>query len=115
MKVGTANAALLCWLLGIASWRRKGGATAAPPLTNLFALLGRHLLPTLVHALLYSLPHIRARAMTTVTTPASEQNPAESEQAAGLPEGDLPPSEERRQQPAPEMLHQFAANPDEKR
>jgi hypothetical protein len=51
----------------------------------------------------------------TTTTPASEQNPAESQQSDSLPEGNLPPSEQCRQQPVPEMHDKFAANPDEKR
>src|SRR5229473_4955359 len=92
-------------LPGSASWRCKAAATRAPTLAELLALLGRHPLPALGHALvnslIYSPPHIGARAMTT-TTPASEQNPAESKQSDSLPEGNLPPSEQRRQQPVPE-------------
>jgi hypothetical protein len=41
---------------------------------------------------------------------ASEQNPAESQQSDSLPEGNLPPSEQRRQQPVPQLQHDFAAN-----
>jgi hypothetical protein len=48
-----------------------------------------------------------------MTTQASEQNPAESQQSDSLPEGNLPPSEQRRQQPIPQMQHHFAANPRE--
>ena len=53
--------------------------------------------------------------MTTMATPASEQNPAESQQSDSLPEGNLPPSEQRWQQPVPQVQNQLAANPDEKR
>jgi hypothetical protein len=51
----------------------------------------------------------------TATTPASEQNPAESQQSDSLPESNLPPSEQRWHQPVPEVHDQFAAKPDEKR
>ena len=54
-------------------------------------------------------------SVRATTTQASEQNPAESQQSESLPEGNLPPSEQRRQQPVPQMHHHFAANPDEKR
>src|SRR5580692_7681444 len=100
-------------LLGFAGWRCKAAATGAPTPAELLSLLGRHLLPALVHTLVYSSPHIGATAMTA-TTPASEQNPAESQQSDSLPEGDLPPSEQRRQQPVPQMHNELAANPDEK-
>jgi hypothetical protein len=45
-----------------------------------------------------------------MTTKPSEQNPAENQQSESLPEGNLPPSEQSRQQPVPQMEHQFAAN-----
>jgi len=51
--------------------------------------------------------------MKTTTTKAAEQDPAESEQSESLPEGDLLPSEQRRQQPVPQEPHDFAANGDE--
>src|ERR1700688_5269906 len=86
--------------------RLEWPATSTEALPELLAFLGRHLLPALVHAS----PHIRARAMTTK---ASEQNAAESQQSDGLPKGNLAPSEQRRCQPIPQMHHQFAANPDE--
>jgi hypothetical protein len=52
---------------------------------------------------------------TTTKASASEQNPAQSQQSDSLPEGNWPPSEQRRQQPVPEMQHDFAANSDENR
>jgi hypothetical protein len=48
--------------------------------------------------------------MKAATTNASEQNPAESQQSDSLPEGNLPPSEQRRQQPIPQVQYYFAAN-----
>src|SRR5580693_7599056 len=99
--------------LGFAGWRFKAAATIAPTLAELLALLGRHPLPALVHALSDSPPH--TGALRATATNASEQNPAERQQSESLPEGNLPPSEQRRQQPVPKMHHQFAANPDEKR
>src|SRR6266850_2556251 len=92
----------------------SGGAEAAaraPTLAELLALLGCHPPPALVYALVYAPPHIGA--LTAMTTQASEQNPAESQQSDSLPEGNLPPPEQRRQQPVPEMHDKFAANPDE--
>jgi hypothetical protein len=50
-----------------------------------------------------------------MTTKVSEENPAEYQQSESLPEGNLLPSEEHRQQPIPQMHHHFAANPDENR
>ena len=90
---------------------REIAAARAPTLAELFALLGRHLHPTLIHALAHSPAHIGARA---AATPASEENPAESQQSESLPESNLMPSEERRSQPV-QGHHQFATDPDEKR
>jgi hypothetical protein len=44
---------------------------------------------------------------------ASEENPAERKQSEGLPEGNEPPSEQRWQQPIPEIHHHFTAKDDE--
>src|ERR1700688_4769672 len=70
-------------LLGFAGSRSEIAAACAPTLAEFFALLGRHLLPTLVHALAHTPADIGARA---AATPASEQNPAESQQTESLPE-----------------------------
>src|ERR1035441_9122022 len=51
-------------------------------------------------------------AMRAMISEASEQNPAEGQQPEGLPEGNQLPSEQRRQQPVPQMHDQFAAQPD---
>src|SRR6266699_397745 len=81
----------------------------AEALAELLALLRRHPLPAFGH----SPPKIGAMKATTAN--ASEQNPAENQQSDSLPEGNLPPSEQHRQQPVPQMHHQFAANCDEDR
>ena len=46
---------------------------------------------------------------------ASEEYPAERQNSNSLPEGNLPPPEERRQQPVPQMHHDFAADEDKER
>jgi hypothetical protein len=46
-------------------------------------------------------------------TKASEQDSAESQQPKGLPEVDRPQSKQRRRQPVPQKLHNFAADPAE--
>jgi hypothetical protein len=45
-----------------------------------------------------------------MTTVASEQNPAQRQQAESLPETQRLPSEKRRQQPVPQAHHNLAAN-----
>jgi hypothetical protein len=42
----------------------------------------------------------------------SEENPGKREQPESLPEGNLSPSEDRRQIPIPQMHDYFAANKD---
>src|SRR5713226_7451062 len=104
-------------LLGFAGWRSKASATRAPTLAELFALLGRHLLPALVHplpnTLIDSPSDIGARK--AMGTPASEEDPAQRQKSQRLPERDLPPAEERRQQPIPQVQHDFAADGDKYR
>src|SRR5271155_6085479 len=78
----------------------------AHALPELFPLFGRHVLAALGHS-----PPIIG-AMKAATTNASEQNPAESQQSDSLPEGNLPPSEQRRQQPIPQVQYYFAADDD---
>src|SRR5438552_2162608 len=93
--------------------RRLEWAAASPQaLAELLALLGCHFLPALVHALpntlVYSSPHIGARR--AMTTPSAEEDAAQRQKSKGLPEGDLAPAEQRRQQPIPKVQHYFAAN-----
>src|SRR5260370_30719385 len=90
-------------LLGIAGWRCKAGATRAPTLPELLAVLGGHALPALVHALFDSPPHMGAgRAMAA---PSAEEDAAQRQKSQRLPEGDLAPAEERRHQPIPKAQH----------
>src|SRR5216684_4524114 len=75
-------------LLGFAGWRCKAGATRAPTLPELLALLGRHLVPALVHALAYTLidapPHMGARR--AMAAPSAEEDAAQCQKSQGLPE-----------------------------
>jgi hypothetical protein len=70
------------------------------------ALLGCHALPALGHAP----PKTGAKAAAAKT---AEQDPAESQQSQSLPEADLGPAEQTRQEPVPQAQHDFAANRDE--
>ena len=45
-----------------------------------------------------------------MTTPSAEEDAAQRQKSKGLPEGDLAPAEQRRQQPIPKVQHYFAAN-----
>src|ERR1019366_578214 len=94
---------------GSDGWRSKTAATRAHTVLELLALLGRHPLPALVHA-----PSKFGAITTAAPAKAAEQNPAQSQQSESLPAGDLLPSEQRRRQPVPQLLYNFAANHDEK-
>ena len=65
------------------------------PLAELLGLLRRQLFPALGHSPPRSGSRLRVITATTKAK-ASEQNPAEGEQPEGLPEIDLPQSEQRR-------------------
>jgi hypothetical protein len=97
------------WLLFHFACGRAKAATSAPALLDSFALFGRHVFPALGHA--------TAEVGTTRTTPSmvAEEDPAERQNSNRLPEGKLAPSEERRQQPIPQMHHYFAADEDKER
>src|SRR5260370_36865620 len=96
-------------LLGLAGWRCKAGATRAPTLAELVALFGRHALPPFVHslpdALIDSPPHMGARR--AMAAPSAEEDAAQRQKSQRLPESDLAPAEERRQQPIPKWPHCF--------
>jgi hypothetical protein len=85
-------------------------------LAESFLLLRRHLFPAVAHSLAYSLTYspfhspTRIAIPTATKTKASEQNPAESQQSYGLPEGDEPQSEQRWRQPIPQEHHHSTAN-----
>src|SRR5258706_3285999 len=90
--------------------RRRAPRAIMKPLTELLALLRRHLLPALSHA-----PTRMAPTTTTAKTEASEQNSAESQQSDSLPEGNQPQSEQLRRQPIPQKHHYASANRGEDR
>src|SRR2546422_936074 len=89
-------------------------ATCAPALPRSFPLLRGHLLPTLGHAVRHALFHATADTGATGTVPAksADEDPAKQQESQRLPEGDLAPTEERRQQPVPQVQHYFAADGD---
>src|SRR5580693_8804052 len=90
---GPANslATSASWLLALAGWLSESGATCAPTLAVLFALLRCHLFPAFFHALLHLPPHIGAAG--TVQSMSPEEDAAQRENPKRLPEGDLVPSE----------------------
>src|SRR5262249_33442872 len=92
---------------------RLAGRAEAPPLAHplpeLLPLLRGHVLATLLHAAADS------RAEGAASPTPAEQAPAKHQKPQRLPERDLGPAEERRQQPVPQMLHDFTAEGDEYR
>src|ERR1700720_2583537 len=78
----------------------------AHALPESFPLLRGHVLAALFHAT----PAIGATG--TVGSPSAEKDAAQHQKPKGLPEGDLVPAEERRQQPIPQVQHYFAADGD---
>src|SRR5579862_328264 len=91
-----------------AGWRGETAAARAHALAELFAFFGRHLLPAFAHAA------AEVRAMRA-SAEAPKEDTAESQQSYCLPEVNEAPSEQRRQQPVPEMHDHFTADCDEKR
>src|SRR5271169_6443584 len=78
----------------------------AHALPELFPLLRGHIPTALFHA--------PTKTGTTGTVPgtSAEEDAAQREDPQRLPEGNLVPSEERRQQPIPQLHHYFAADGD---
>src|SRR5881398_2835854 len=87
---------------------RRLESAAPPALASLFAFFRHHLLPPLGHSLSHLGTHIGT--MRAANTKPPEQDPAKQQQSKRLPERNLPPAEQRRQQPIPEMHHQLSAN-----
>src|SRR5437899_4309345 len=89
-------------------------ATSAHALPESFPLLRGHVLPALGHALSHALGHATAEtgATGTVESKSTEENPAQRQDPQRLPEGNLAPAEDRRQQPIPQLQHYFAADGD---
>src|ERR1700676_4375084 len=81
-------------------------ATSTHAFAESFALLRGHVLPALGHA------PSGFGAMETSASKSAEEDPAERQNSKRLPEGNLAPAEERRQQPIPQLQHDFAAEGD---
>src|SRR5471030_2291002 len=66
---------------------------------------------TVAHALPEFVPLLRGPTTGVVAKDmAAEKDPAQRQQAERLPEGHCVPAEERRHQPVPQVLHDFAAD-----
>src|SRR5712691_6447732 len=78
----------------------------AHALPESFPLFRRHVLAALFHAT------AEIRATGTVRSKAAEEDAAQHQDPKRLPEGDLAPAEERRQQPIPQLQHDFATDGD---
>jgi len=79
----------------------KGIASAAHSFAKFFALLGRHIVPALSHAVLHAaVPMV---AMAGVAMEAAEENPAENDKADPLPEGDTVQAQDLRQESVPQL------------
>src|SRR5271167_2506085 len=76
----------------------------AHALPESFPLFRRHVLAALFHAT------AETGATGTVPSKSAEKDPAQRQKSKRLPESDLAPAEERRQQPIPQVQHYFAAD-----
>src|SRR5580704_6618543 len=87
-----------------------GGGRAAPtfahPLPKSFPVLGGHVFTASFHAA------TEIGATVTVPSQSAKEHAAQHQDSQRLPEGNLSPSKERRQQPIPKVQHDFAANGD---
>src|ERR1700739_2855829 len=81
--------------------------TFAHALTESVALLGGHVSTALFHAT------AEIGATGAVRSESAEEDAAQYQDSKRLPESDLAPAEERRQQPVPKLQHYFAADGDE--
>ena len=81
-------------------------ATSAHALPESFPLFRSHVLPALGHAA------AEIRTMETVASKSAEEDSAQRQNSNRLPEGNLTPAKERRQQPIPQLQHYFAADGD---
>jgi hypothetical protein len=79
----------------------------AYPLPESFPFLRRHGLPALRHST------AKTGTRGTVAPKSAEQDPAQRENPKRLPEGNLAPAEDRRQQPIPKLPHYFTSEGDE--
>src|ERR1039457_7250753 len=70
---------------------------------------------TFSHALPESFPLLRSHvlgARETTASKSAEEDPAQRQNSKGLPEGNLAPAEDGRQQPIPQLPHYSAAGGD---
>src|SRR6266852_1252958 len=81
-------------------------ATSPYTLPQSFPLLRGQMPPALFHAT------AETGATGTVPSKSAEEDAAERKDPKRLPEGKLAPAEERRQQPIPQVHHDFAADDD---
>src|ERR1035441_1837461 len=86
---------------------RVEAATSPHALPGSFPLLRGHVLPPFCHSIAHSTAKIGA--MGTVPPQSPEEDPAQHQNSQCLPESNLPPAKERRQQPIPQLQHYFAA------
>src|SRR5438309_11082057 len=87
-------------------------AACAHAFPESFALFWRHAIPALAHAIDDAIGDATAdmRLMAAAESESAEQDPAERQHSKRLPEGQLTPTEEGRQQPIPQEPHDFAAD-----
>jgi Nickel-dependent hydrogenase len=76
----------------------------AHALPESFPLFRRHMLAALFHAT------AETRATGVVRSQAAEEDTAQQQKSKRLPKSDLAPAEQRRQQPIPQVQHDFAAD-----
>ena len=88
-------------------WAEAEAFSHALPET--FPLFRRHVLAALFHAT------AETGTTGTVRSKSAEEDPAQRQNPQRLPEGDLAPAEEWRQQPIPQVQHLFAADGDKYR
>ena len=96
----------------VSGWVRSAVDMASLPLVLAGGLAEA---ATFSHALPQSFPLLAGHvsgARETVASKSAEENPAQRQNSKGLPEGNLAPAEDRRQQPIPQFQHYFAADGD---
>jgi hypothetical protein len=94
------------WLPALAGGWAEAEAFAHP-LPESFPLLGGHVFTAAFHAT------AEIGAAGTVPSKSAEEYAAQHQDPQRLPEGDLAPSEERREKPIPKIQHDFPADGDE--
>src|SRR5229473_854938 len=106
MRVRFLGAVAIASLPLALACRRPEAPTFAHALPESFSLFRCHVLAALFHAT------SEIGATGTVPSMSAEKDPAQRQKSKRLPEGDLAPADERRQQPIPQAHHDFAAEDD---